>query len=405
MTFTDGDIFIVSFNATVALMVGIIFLFLGIAVNKRVAILKKFSIPAPVTGGLIFSLIHLILYRAGFVEFRFDATLQSFFLNLFFTTIGFSVSIGLFKKAGKIIVIFLLSTVVLTIVQNLIAVGVSNGMGIHPIIGLMAGSAALVGGHGNATAFGMIAEEWGHIGAVAFGVAASTYGLIAGVLFANPAAEWLIKRHKLPIVPAAIEGVEFDNSPKNIEFTPKALQNAFIIIVLALGAGYLVQWLWSQVLPGVTIVSHVWGLTMGAIFRIVCDTRKIKLPEAVIETLGNTFLALFVTMAVCTMQLWQLVDLALPLTAILVVNTIITFLFVIFITFPLCGKNFDSACIASGQYGFGMGSAITSMVNLDELSKKYTMSKLAYFIVPIVGALLSNFTNAVIINIFMTIFR
>jgi ESS family glutamate:Na+ symporter len=163
--------------------------------------------------------------------------------------------------------------------------------------------------------------------------------------------------------------------------------------------------LWGQVLPGITIVSHVWGLTMGAVFRIVCDARKIKLPEVEIETLENVFLAVFVAMAVCTMQLWQIIDLALPLVAILAVNTVFTFLFVIFVTYPLCGRNYDSACIASGQYGFGMGAAISSMANLGELSQKYTMSKLAYFIVPLVGALFSNYTNAVIINVFMTIFR
>jgi ESS family glutamate:Na+ symporter len=402
---TDGAIFVVSFNATVGLMIGIIFLFLGIAINTRVAFLKKFTIPAPVTGGLIFCIIHLMLYKAGIVEFKFDVTLQGFFLNLFFTAIGFACSFGVLKKAGKLIVIFLLSTVVLTIVQNLIAVGVSKVMGIHPVLGLMAGSPALVGGLGNATAFGMIAEEWGHTGAVTFGVTASTFGLIAAVLFGNPAAELLIKIHKLPIVTADVQGLEPDSSPKKKEFNPKALQSAFLIIVLALGAGFLVQWLFNLVLPGVTIVTFVWGLTMGGIIRIVCDAKKIKLPEMEIEALGDTFLAVFVAMAVCTMQLWEIIDLALPLVAILVLNTIFTFLFVVFINFPLCGKNYDSACIASGMWGFGMGSTISSLVNLDGLSQKYTRSKIAYFVVPVVGALLSNYTNAVTINAFMTIFK
>ena len=405
MTFTKGEIFLVSIDATLALMFGVILLFVGIAVNKRVAILRKFCIPPAVTGGLIFSIINLFLYKAGIVEFEFDDTLTMFFLGLFFTAVGFSAGLGVLKKSRKLVVILLLSTVVLTFGQDLIAVGLSKVMGIHPLLGLMAGSPALVGGHGNAAAFGKIAEGWGHSGAVVFGLAASTYGLIAGVIFGNPTAEWLIKRHKLPIVPDEIEGFELDSKPKSHEFNPKAMQTAFFLIVLALGIGILLQFVWSNFFPNISIVSFVWGLAVSIIFRIVCDARKIKLPEVEIKTLETTFLALFVTLAVGTMQLWQLIDLALPLLVILVANTVFTLLFVVFVTYYLCGKNYDSACIASGQIGFGMGSAIVSLANIDGLSQKYVKSNVAFIIVPIVGALLSNITNAFIINAFMNFFH
>jgi ESS family glutamate:Na+ symporter len=405
MSFIEGDVFVVSFNATVALMFGVIILYFGIAVNKKVGILRKFCIPPPVTGGLIFSFIHLMLYQAGIVEFRFNETLQLFFMNMFFTTIGFSAGLGLIKKAGKIVFVLFVGFVVLAVGQNLLAAGVSNAMGIHPLLGMMAGSPALAGGHGNAVAFGRIAEEWGHSGAVAFGLAASTYGLIAAVLFSNPAAEWLIKRYKLPTVPAEMKGLELNSKPANTEFNPKALQHAFLLVVLALGIGFLVHWAWGLLVPGFTIVIHVWGLTIGAIFRVVCDARKIKLPEAEIETLGKVFLALFVALAVAAVQLWQLVDLALPLLIILLANTIFTIVFVMVFTFWLCGKNYDAACIVSGQIGFGLGSTITSMVNLDGLSQKYAISKLSYFVIPIVGAFLGNFANAFVINTFMSIFR
>lgn len=399
---TDGDIFVVSFNATVSLVVGILFLFLGMSINKRVGVLKKYCVPPPITGGIIFCVLHLILHSAGIVEFQFDGTLQTAFMNFFFAAIGFAAGLGVIKKAGKLIALFLLSTVILTIAQNLIAVGISHVMGISPLVGLMAGSPALVGGHGNAAAFGMIAEKWGHSGAVAVGLAAATYGIILGALLGNPAAEWLIKRHKLPTVPAEIEGLESSGTAKSAPFDPKGIQGAFFLIILALGCGYLAEWLWTKLFPGITIVSHVWGLFMGAVFRLVCDARKIRLPEREIETLGNTFLALFVTTAVCSINLWQLAGLALPVAAILLVNTIFTLLFVVFVTFPLCGRNFDAACIVSGQYGFGMGAVQASLANLDELSRKYAMSKIAYFVVPVVASLLSNFTNALIVNLFMS---
>ncbi len=405
MTFTKGEVFLVSVNPTVALMFGVILLFAGLAVNKRVAILRKFCIPPAVTGGLIFSIIHLILYKAGVVEFQFDDTLTTLFLNLFFTAIGFSAGLGILKKSGKLVIMLLLSTVVLTIGQDLIAVGLSKVMGIHPILGLMAGSPALVGGHGNAVAFGKMAQGWGHNGAIVFGLAAATYGIIAGVLFGNSTTGWLIKRHKLPIVTAEMEGLEHNGESKSHEFNPRALQTAFFLIVLALGIGFLVQMVWGKFFPNISIVSFVWGLAVAVIFRLIFDARKIRLPEVEIKTLETTFLALFVALAVGTMPLWQLIDLALPLLAILAANTVFTLLFVVFVTYNLCGRNYDSACIASGQFGFGMGSAIVSMANIDELSKRYTMSNVAFIIVPIVGALFSNITNAFIVNMFMNVFK
>lgn len=405
MTITKGEMLLVSVDPTLALMFGVILLFLGIAVNNKVAILRRFCIPAAVTGGLIFSFITLFLYKANILEFEFDDTLTMFFLALFFTSIGFSAGLGVLKKSGKLVIVVLVATIVLTIGQDLIAVGLAKVMGIHPLLGLMAGSPALVGGHGNAAAFGKIAESWGHSGAVAFGLAAATYGLIAGVICGNPTAEWLIKRHKLPIVTSEMKGFELDSKPKSHEFNPKAMQVAFFLIVVALGIGILLQLVWSQFFPNISIVSFVWGLLAATIFRVVCDARGIKLPEVEIKTLESTFLALFVTLAVGSMQLWQLIDLALPLLVILVANTIFTLLFVVFITYNFCGRDYDSACIASGQLGYGMGSAITSLANMDGLSQKYVKSNVTYIIVPIVGALLSNLTNAFIVNAFMAFFQ
>ena len=413
MTFPDGDMLIIALNMTLTCALGVIVLYLGMGVNKKVSLLQKWCIPSAVTGGLIFSILHTLLRSAGIIELQFHAGLQTFFMQLFFTACGFAAGLGVLKKAGKIVVVVLISTVILTIMQNIIGVGIASAMGIHPILGVMAGSVPLVGGHGNAAAFAPIAEEWGVTGAMAVAMAAATYGLVAGSLLGNPIAEKLMKRHK--IKPPAADANTAPNGeliepatdkPKLQSFTSKSFQRAFFLVILALGAGLLLDWGWNTLFPDFAIVAHVWGLVMGVVFRIVADAKSVKLPEPEIESLSNIFLALFVSMAVYTMRLWELFDLAVPFIVILVVQTIFLVLFVTFITFRLCGKSYDSACIVSGQIGFGMGAVPVSMANLDAISQKYkTMSMTAYFTVPIVGALFSNFTNAIISNLFMTMFR
>lgn len=404
ITKIDGML-VLQFNALFSLFFSIVFLLVGAGITKKVAFLRKFCIPAPVTGGIVFSILHLILYKCGVAQIVLDETMEQFFLLMFFCAIGYSCNFKLVRKAGKLLLVFFGLTIVLTIGQNLLSVLFAKITGIHPVLGLMAGSAALVGGHGNALAFGKIAEEWGHTSAVTFGAAASTYGLVIAVVLGNVIAERLFKMHKLEIVPAEFDASEFQTEKKTHIFNGAAITNSFVILITTVGVGAIFYIVWKSLLPNVSIVAHVWALACGCVVRAFCDKKGKNLPLVEIESLQSTFLAMFVTLALMTMKLWQLVDLAIPLIVILAVNTIFTILFVMFVTYNLCGKNYDAACLASGMFGFGTGSAISSMANLEGLSSKYELSKIAYFIIPIVGAGLSNISNALLTNLFMAIFK
>ncbi|MBQ6223418.1 MAG: hypothetical protein IJJ44_12470 [Solobacterium sp.] len=401
----NGDITTVLLNAVFATFISVLFLLLGNVIYKKSSLIRKLCIPAPVVGGLVFAIINLLLHSFAGVEVEFDETIYNFFALLFFTTLGYAINLGVVKKAGKMILIFFITTVILTIVQNFVAVGISKATGISPLVGLMAGSPSLVGGHSNAAAFGAIAEEWGHEGAVTFGMAASTYGLIAGVMLGNLVAEVLIKRHNLSTVAQDMGDLADESDEKGHMFSGNALTMAMMRLVLTTGVGLVLYVVWGALVPSVTITPLIWGLIVAVFVKIFDDKRGKKLPTVEMQALGKTFLAMFVAQAVASMKLWQLVGLALPLVLILVVNTIITFIFVIAITYRICGRNYDSACIADGQFGFGMGSVIVSVANLDEISKKYSTSKLAYFVVPIVGAMLSNISNALIVSTFMNFLR
>lgn len=401
MEIIPGDVKTVVLNAVFATFISVLFLMLGNAIYKKSSLIRRLCIPAPVVGGLVFAIINLLLHTFAKVEIEFDETIYNFFALLFFTTLGYAINLSVLKNAGKLILIFFITTVILTVVQNFVAIGISKATGISPLVGLMAGSPSLVGGHSNAAAFGSIAESWGHEGAVTFGMAASTYGLIAGVLLGNQVAEVLIKRHNLSTVAQDIDGLVDESDETNHPFSGNALTMAMMRLVVTTGVGLVMYVAWDALVPNVTITPLIWGLVVGVIVKIIDDKRGKKLPTVEMQALGKTFLAMFVAQAVASMKLWQLAGLALPLILILAANTVITFLFVIAITYRICGRNYDSACIADGQFGFGMGSVIVSVANLDEISKKYSVSKLAYFVVPIVGAMLSNISNALIVSTFM----
>jgi len=396
----------IPFNSVQALAVSVLLLLLGNWINTKVKFFTKYCIPGAVVGGLIFCILAFILRQAHLVQFKInDGGLQQLFYNLFFTASGFGASMLLLKKGGKLVLIFLVLAAALAFLQNLWSVSAGfllskAGIPIKPMIALMTGSTPLTGGHGNAASFAPLAEEMGYPGALSVAVAAATFGLVTGGLMGGPFANNLIVKKRLMDRASADTGVsEADLKVKTGDV--KEIGRSFFLVILALGLGSLLFQLFKVLLPTVTLPIHVMGMLGGALFRIVMDLRKIEVPEDTIDKLGNVFLGIFVSMAVYTMKLWELVDLAVPMIIILLTQLVLIWAFVRFLTFPLMGSNYDAAVICAGHIGFGLGAVPVSMANMNSVCSKYRYSKIAYFVVPIIGALFSNFTNAAIITLFM----
>jgi ESS family glutamate:Na+ symporter len=396
----------VSFDMTQTFVVAVLLLLLGNWINSKVSFFTKYCIPGAVVGGLIFCIIALILRQTGLLAFKYNVTLQQFFMNLFFTASGFGASMALLKKGGKLVAIFLVLAAALAFLQNALSVGLGFvltriGIDIKPMIALMTGSIPLTGGHGNAASFAPLAEQLGYTGANAVAVAAATYGLVTGSLMGGPLANRLIIKKNLMAVTAADDAAIDETVLKARAGTMKELPKAFWLISVALGLGSVLFILFKKLMPGVTLPIHVMGMLAGVIFRIIMDTKKIEVPEDAIERLGNIFLGVFVSMAVYTMALWELITLALPIIIILLIQLILMWVFAYYITFPLMGSNYDAAVICAGHVGFGLGAVPVSMANMNSVCSKYRYSKVAYFVVPIIGGLFSNFTNAAIITMWM----
>lgn len=393
---------VLKFDMTQTLFIAVILVLAGNWIISKVSIFSKYCIPSAVVGGLLFAIIALVLRQLNIVNFEFNTTLQQFFMNMFFVASGFGASMVLFKKGGKLVVIFMVLASFLAFLQNVIAVGMADIVGIPKMIALMAGSIPMTGGHGSAASFSPLAEEMGYAGAKAVAVAAATFGLVSGSIMGGPVASQLIKKHNLfdskdkdSLKP------EIDQTEEKPVFNVKAVTNAFNLIFVALGLGSIFFVLFQKIFPNITLPIHVMCMLGGVLMRIAMDGFKVKVPELEIDTIGSVCLGVFVSMSVCTMRLWELIDLALPILIILMLQVVLIYLFILFLTFPLTGKNYDAAVISAGHIGFGLGATPVAMANMKSVSDKYRYSKLAFFVVPVIGGMFCDFANVAIITAFM----
>ena len=401
---------IIEMNMTKTLFLAVILLILGRWIRSKVKFLRTYCIPDAVVGGLLFAVLALGLRNGGIVGFEFDGTLQSFFMNVFFTASGFQAGRGLIKQGGKKVAIFIVLAAALAFLQNAVAVGLSSVLGVDPLLGLMTGSIPMTGGHGNAASFAPIAEAMGATGAVSIAVAAATFGLVAGSMLGGPVGNWLIKRRGLAVEGEGGGPLELEIAEETEHLDAHKSSTAALQIFVALGLGAYLADLFDIIMPNVTLPIHVMGMIGGAIVRNVIEivrkedpSNPKSVPLAQIDIIGDISLGLFVSMAIMTMKLWELTGLAGPLIILLFAQVVLIFLFTVFITYTLMGKDYDAAVMTSGHIGFGLGAVPVSMANMNAVCGKYRYSEIAFFVVPIVGGMFSNFTNAAIITTFLNL--
>lgn len=397
----------ITFQLDIAQTVGIaaVLLVVGEFIKKHVSVLTRYFIPGPVIGGLLFSLIALAGHQSGSFTFEFYDNMRAFLMMVFFTTIGFSASFELLKKGGVAVAVFLLAAIGLVLIQNTMGAALASLLGVHPLIGVAAGSVSLTGGLGTSAAFGPLLEQAGAAGALPAAIAASTYGLVAGCVLGGPLGSLLMRRFRLqgPAGQASGAVPHITTASEIGETNDKTVMYASILITLAIGAGtVLVDWLKGQ---GITLPSYLGPMLVAALIRNVIDLRKWPLPTRQFEVVGNVSLAFFLAMALMSMKLWEMAHVAGPLLVILLAQTLVMFAYAYWVTFRVMGSDYDAAVMASGHCGFGMGATPNAMANMQVFTSSHGPSVKAFFVIPLVGSLFIDFFNAVIITGFMNYFR
>lgn len=380
--------------------VAVIVLMIGNFLKKKFSILQKFCIPSPVIGGLLFAIFTLILYATGLAEIDFDDTLKEVCMVFFFTSVGFQANLKVLKNGGKALIVFLMLVVGLMIAQNFTSVGLANLLGLNSLTGMTTGSIPMIGGHGTAGAFGPVLEDFGVAGATTVCTAAATFGLIAGSLMGGPLGNRLIKKHSL------LDTIKKEDDSFLVEEEEKHERHfsmyapAVFQLIIAVGIGTIVSQLLS--LTGMTFPIYIGAMIVAAVMRNIGEySGKITIHMGEINDLGGICLSLFLGIAMITLKLWQLADLALPLIILLAGQTVLMFLFAYFVVYNIMGRDYDAAVIAAGTCGFGMGATPNAMANMQAICDKYAPSVKAYLIIPIVGSLFADFLNSITITFFI----
>ena len=383
----------------------VIILILGRFLRKKVKFFETYCIPSPVVGGFLFAIINLILRKSNLVIFEFDNTLQSFFMTLFFTSIGFNASWRLLKVGGKKVGMFLIMAIVLVILQNIVAVGAGYLTGVDPLIALLTGSTAMTGGHGTAAAMAPIVEELGHTGAKSVAIAAATFGLIAGSSLGGPLANSLIKGKKLEVVAERVDNEKvrndeflFNNDVRKLD--GENFAKAFFLILLSMFIGSYVSTFLNQFL---NFPNYIGPMLVAAILRNISDhTTKFDLHYEEVHILEDVSLNLFLGMAMISLKLWELSSVAGQLAVLLLAQALLAWVFIYFVTFRFMGRNYDAAVLSAGHVGFGLGATPNGIANMQSVCDKYKHSHIAFFVMPIVGALFIDFFNVAIISGFFS---
>lgn len=402
-----------------AIGLAVILLIIGRFLRKKIRFFEKYCIPAPVIGGFLFAIIAFILKQSNIMEIKFDTTLQQFFMVMFFTSVGFNASLQVLKKGGKKVFTFLAVAVGLVILQNLLAAGLGPFVGLHPLLALMTGSTPMTGGHGTAAAIAPTVEALGFKGsdtASTIAIAAATFGLVAGSMIGGPIADRLIKKHNL--LPNDIinerkdEHFEKKDIDENVRkedlpiLDAEKFSYAFFYILIAMGLGSYLSLILKALLPALSLPVYIGPMIIAAIMRNIFDaSEKLHAPIHEISVIEDVSLNLFLAMALMSLKLWQLIDLAIPVIILLLAQVVLIYFYLIFVTFKVMGSDYDAAVMVSGHAGFGLGATPNGIANMRSVTEKYIYSKVAFFVIPLVGALFIDFFNVSIITMFVSFFK
>ena len=380
-----------------AAAVAALVLLLGRFLVRNLDLLRRYCIPEPVAGGVVFALAHLALRQAGILEISFDSTLQTFFMVVFFCSVGFTACFRLLKKGGLQVLLFLGIAVMMCVLQNGLGAFIASAFGLDPRLGLATGSIPMVGGHGTAASFGPLLEKAGVSGASAVAIASATFGLVAGCVIGGPTAVSRIRQKKLHSFETATGSNEVvvDKNEVTGAIDSDRFLNAALCLALAIGAGTVVSAWLNKVF---TFPIYIGAMLVAAFIRNTTDMAGKEIPMEEISTIGSFSLSLFLGLAMMGLKLWELADLAVPMVVMLVAQTVLMMVYAYFVVFNLLGKNYDAAVMTSGFCGFGMGATPNAMANMQVVTKKYGPSPVAYFAIPMVGGMFIDFFNAVLIT-------
>ena len=390
---------LISFDILQTVGIAVIVFLVGRYIKNKVKFFQKYFIPASVIGGLLFSLLVFLGVKTSIFTIELTNTLQDFFMNIFFTCTGFTCSIKILKKSGKLGFILAIVAVVFLFVQNIVGVLLAGLFGINKLLGIAMGSISMSGGVGSGAAFGPMLEKFGAEGGTTVGVAAATFGLLLGSIVGGPVARKLIIKYKLKSNSEQIE----ENKEEKIYLNSKSIFNSVLIVIIAALLGTYISKLLN--LTKITFPYYVGCLFGGAIIRNIADLKYLKISMVEIDIIGEIALNLFLSMALMTLNISKLMSLAVPMLVILIMQALVMIVWAYYITFVAMGKNYDAAVMAAGHCGVGLGQTPNAMANMSAIIEENGPAPTAWFVLPVITVIFINICNPLVITFFINLFK
>ncbi|WP_026971098.1 sodium/glutamate symporter [Aliagarivorans marinus] len=398
-----------TFSELESFLVAIAVLFLGRFIASKVSLLERYNIPEPIIGGLVVAFAVVLMRQFG-IEVNFQLPLQDTLMLMFFSTVGLAANYKLLAKGGAKVFIFLGVATLFIVVQNAIGVSMASALGLEPLLGLIAGSISLSGGHGTGAAWAQTFAEDYDLQTLEFAMAAATFGLVMGGIIGGPVGQRLVRRRELNSDygndhrhhEQYPDLVTFDRKEEERVTATSLSETLFVMLFCVAGAKLVGEAINQLQISALRMPDFVYGLFIGVFIANALElSGKYKLHSESLDAMGTLSLSLFLSMALMSLRLWEIFDLALPLLLILFVQTITLMVFAYIVTFRFMGSNYDAAIISGGHCGFGLGATPTAVMNMSALVARNGPSPQAFMVVPIVGAFFIDIVNLIVLQFYI----
>ena len=387
------------------LTLGLLVYFVGVIVTQRVAFLRNYNIPEPVTGGFLAAVALWVFYTATGQAIGFEMIARDRLLVIFFASVGINARLSDLLAGGRALVVLCVLTTIFVFLQNIVGTLGASLFGLPSAAGVIMGSIALVGGHGTTIAWApAIAAEHGFPAAIETGAAVATLGLIMASLLGGPVAKFLIERQKLSAIAAA--GTDMTAPEVGAAAIDKSgLMYALLMVNIAVIIGYLVHKQITEL--GIKLPLFVPCLITGIVLSNTIPLIFPKLPwparSPSLTLISDYALSVFLAISLMSMQLWSLAEIAGPLLVVVAVQAVVAVAFIVMVLFPLLGRDYQAAVLSAGFTGLTLGATPTAIASMTAVTEHYGPSPNAFIILPLVSAFFVDVINVIAIKVFLAL--
>jgi ESS family glutamate:Na+ symporter len=389
---------LLEFSAIQTLAVAILAYFIGRKLTKRFKVLHDASVPEAVTGGLVIAVLVSIV-QAFDIAVNFTMTGRDTLLLVVFAIVGLQAKASRLMEGGRPLLILVGLAVFMLPIQNFTGMGTTWLFGEPFAIGLMGGGVALSGGPGTVIALSPEVEALGFDKAAEMGIACAALGIVLGAVVGGPVGHYIIQRDRLKPKRRRkmLVGVAKDEVATVTLSTRDFLYNIFMIAVTIglgdkLGDAFRLIGLDLPDFVSVLVAGSILSNVIHALFRDI--PWPIEDPPMALS--ADVALNVFLAMALMSISVLQVIPLAHEIFLLMILQVATLTAFVVYVVYPLMGKDYDAAVAASGYMGVALGATPVGLAVMASVTRHHGASTKAMLIVPLIGLFFFDVINTLI---------